>query len=48
MGAFSRRDSLGIKSDTEKVLNLFFPRERINQKGGLSVGEQQMLAIFVL
>ena len=47
MGAFSRRDSLGIKSDTERVLNLF-PRlrERLNQKGGtLSGGEQQMLAI---
>ncbi|HEY9651764.1 MAG TPA: ABC transporter ATP-binding protein [Coleofasciculaceae cyanobacterium] len=47
MGAFSRRDTLGIKSDTERVLNLF-PRlrERINQKGGtLSGGEQQMLAI---
>ena len=47
MGAFSRHDSLGIKSDTEKVLHLF-PRlrERINQKGGtLSGGEQQMLAI---
>jgi branched-chain amino acid transport system ATP-binding protein len=47
MGAFSRRDSLGIKSDTERVLHLF-PRlkERINQKGGtLSGGEQQMLAI---
>lgn len=47
MGAFSRRDTLGIKSDTEKVLHLF-PRlrERINQKGGtLSGGEQQMLAI---
>ena len=47
MGAFSRRDSLGIKSDKERVLNLF-PRlrERINQKGGtLSGGEQQMLAI---
>ncbi|MBV8887585.1 MAG: ABC transporter ATP-binding protein [Chroococcidiopsidaceae cyanobacterium CP_BM_RX_35] len=47
MGAFSRRDSLGIKSDTERILNLF-PRlrERINQKGGtLSGGEQQMLAI---
>lgn len=46
MGAFSRRD-LGIKSDKERVLNLF-PRlrERINQKGGtLSGGEQQMLAI---
>ena len=47
MGAFSRNDSLGIRSDTEKVLHLF-PRlrERINQKGGtLSGGEQQMLAI---
>jgi len=47
MGAFSRRDSLGIKSDLERVLNIF-PRlrERINQKGGtLSGGEQQMLAI---
>jgi branched-chain amino acid transport system ATP-binding protein len=47
MGAFSRRDSLGIKSDLERVLNVF-PRlrERINQKGGtLSGGEQQMLAI---
>ena len=47
MGAFCRRDSLGIKSDMERVLNLF-PRlrERISQKGGtLSGGEQQMLAI---
>ncbi len=47
MGAFSRRDSLGIKSDLEKVLHLF-PRlrERFQQKGGtLSGGEQQMLAI---
>ncbi len=47
MGAFSRRDTLGIKTDTERALTLF-PRlrERINQKGGtLSGGEQQMLAI---
>ncbi len=47
MGAYLRKDTLGIKSDTEKVLNLF-PRlrERISQKGGtLSGGEQQMLAI---
>lgn len=47
MGAFSRRDTLGIKSDREWVLTLF-PRlkERLNQKGGtLSGGEQQMLAI---
>lgn len=47
MGAFLRRDSLGIKSDTERVLHLFDRlEERINQKGGtLSGGEQQMLAI---
>lgn len=47
MGAFCRNDYLGIKSDKEKVLNLF-PRlrERLNQKAGtLSGGEQQMLAI---
>ncbi|MEG3987708.1 ABC transporter ATP-binding protein [Microcoleus sp. S28C3] len=47
MGAYLRNDTLGIKSDMEKALNLF-PRlrERINQKGGtLSGGEQQMLAI---
>ena len=47
MGAYLRNDTLGIKSDTELVLNLF-PRlrERISQKGGtLSGGEQQMLAI---
>ncbi|OKH50394.1 ABC transporter ATP-binding protein [Calothrix sp. HK-06] len=47
MGAFSRKDTLSIKSDLEYVLNLF-PRlrERISQKGGtLSGGEQQMLSI---
>lgn len=47
MGAFARNDSLGIKSDIERILHLF-PRlrERINQKGGtMSGGEQQMLAI---
>lgn len=47
MGAYLRNDTLGIKTDLEKVLHLF-PRlqERINQKGGtLSGGEQQMLAI---
>ncbi|XZO00665.1 MAG: ABC transporter ATP-binding protein [Microcoleus sp.] len=47
MGAYLRHDTLGIKSDMEKALNLF-PRlrERISQKGGtLSGGEQQMLAI---
>ena len=47
MGAYLRNDTLGIKSDMEKALNLF-PRlrERISQKGGtLSGGEQQMLSI---
>jgi branched-chain amino acid transport system ATP-binding protein len=47
MGAFSRRDPIGIQQDIERVLTLF-PRlkERIGQKGGtLSGGEQQMLAI---
>ena len=47
MGAYLRNDTLSIKSDMEKALNLF-PRlrERISQKGGtLSGGEQQMLAI---
>lgn len=47
MGAYLRKDTLGIKSDLEKVLHLF-PRlqERFNQKSGtLSGGEQQMLAI---
>ena len=47
MGAYLRNDTLGIKSDMEKALNLF-PRlrEGISQKGGtLSGGEQQMLAI---
>jgi branched-chain amino acid transport system ATP-binding protein len=46
MGAFSRTDKEGIRSDMEHVLTLF-PRlrERINQLGGtLSGGEQQMLA----
>jgi branched-chain amino acid transport system ATP-binding protein len=47
MGAFARRDRVGIKEDLERVLTLF-PRlgERLKQKGGtLSGGEQQMLAI---
>jgi branched-chain amino acid transport system ATP-binding protein len=47
MGAFSRKDSAGIKSDLDRVFTLF-PRlkERIGQKGGtLSGGEQQMLAM---
>lgn len=47
MGAFSRSDRQGIKSDLERALHLF-PRlqERIHQRAGtLSGGEQQMLAI---
>jgi branched-chain amino acid transport system ATP-binding protein len=47
MGAFARRDVVGIREDLERVLTLF-PRlrERLKQKGGtLSGGEQQMLAI---
>jgi branched-chain amino acid transport system ATP-binding protein len=47
MGAYLRKDSDGIKSDIDRVFELF-PRlkERISQKGGtLSGGEQQMLAM---
>ena len=47
MGAYTRRDSVGIEQDLQRVLTLF-PRlgERIKQPGGtLSGGEQQMLAI---
>jgi branched-chain amino acid transport system ATP-binding protein len=47
MGAYTRRDGAGIKSDLDMVLHLF-PRlrERTKQLGGcLSGGEQQMLAI---
>jgi branched-chain amino acid transport system ATP-binding protein len=47
MGAFSRKDAANIKSDMDRVFELF-PRllERAGQKGGtLSGGEQQMLAI---
>jgi branched-chain amino acid transport system ATP-binding protein len=47
MGAYARRDAPGIRSDMERVLELF-PRlqERIKQAGGtLSGGEQQMLAV---
>ena len=47
MGAFLRKDTAQIRSDMDRVLQLF-PRlkERINQKGGtMSGGEQQMLAI---
>jgi branched-chain amino acid transport system ATP-binding protein len=47
MGAFTRRDNAGIKSDIERVYELF-PRlkERERQKAGtMSGGEQQMLAM---
>jgi branched-chain amino acid transport system ATP-binding protein len=47
MGAFTRKDAAGIKSDLERVFTVF-PRlkERVRQTGGtLSGGEQQMLAI---
>ena len=46
MGAFLRKDTDGIKSDMDRVFEMF-PRlkERAQQKGGtLSGGEQQMLA----
>jgi branched-chain amino acid transport system ATP-binding protein len=47
LGAFLRKDKIGMSTDLEKVFMLF-PRlqERRNQKAGsLSGGEQQMLAI---
>jgi branched-chain amino acid transport system ATP-binding protein len=47
LGAFTRRDAAGVKTDLEQVLRLF-PRlkERLSQQAGtLSGGEQQMLAM---
>jgi branched-chain amino acid transport system ATP-binding protein len=47
MGAFARSDTVAIREDLERTLELF-PRlkERLKQRGGtLSGGEQQMLAI---
>ena len=47
LGAYLRRDRVGIKEDMEKVFDLF-PRlnERLKQPAGtLSGGEQQMLAM---
>jgi branched-chain amino acid transport system ATP-binding protein len=47
MGAYLRRDGVGMREDLDRVLALF-PRlkERLNQAGGtMSGGEQQMLAI---
>ncbi|MGE5653533.1 MAG: ABC transporter ATP-binding protein [Bacillota bacterium] len=47
MGAYLRKDKVGIADDLEKVFGLFpIMRERINQYAGtLSGGEQQMVAI---
>src|SRR5205085_1855851 len=47
LGAYTRKDTEGIRKDLDRVLGLF-PRlqERIGQSAGtLSGGEQQMLAI---
>lgn len=47
MGAFSRKDTAGIKNDLERVYTLFPKmKERTHQKAvTLSGGEQQMLAV---
>jgi branched-chain amino acid transport system ATP-binding protein len=47
LGAYSRRDTSGIRSDMDKVYDLFpVLSERRTEKAGLfSGGEQQMLAI---
>lgn len=47
MGAFNRRDQMGIKKDLEWIFSLFpVLKERLKQPGlTLSGGEQQMLAI---
>jgi len=47
LGAYTRRDRMGVRDDFERVFG-YFPRlrERIKQQAGtLSGGEQQMLAI---
>ncbi|HLT27197.1 MAG TPA: ABC transporter ATP-binding protein [Zeimonas sp.] len=46
LGAYTRRDSAGVKRDIDMVLD-YFPRlrERTGLAGYLSGGEQQMLAI---
>ena len=47
MGAYTRKDRVGVKQDMEQVLE-YFPvlKERIHQQAGtLSGGEQQMLVI---
>ncbi len=47
MGAFTRRDSQGIKQDIERMFEMFpILKQRHSQTGGtLSGGEQQMLAV---
>ena len=47
MGAYARKDKVGIEEDIEMVAELFpLLRERFRQLGGsLSGGEQQMLAV---
>lgn len=47
LGAITRRDSAGIRSDLNRVYDLFpILRDRTSQSGGtLSGGEQQMLAV---
>ena len=47
VGAFTRKDSRGVKRDFERILEYFPPlRKRLNVKAGyLSGGEQQMLVI---
>ncbi|MCK9905304.1 ABC transporter ATP-binding protein, partial [Frankia sp. Cpl3] len=47
MGAYQRKDKVGIKADMEKMMT-WFPilKERLTQLGGtMSGGQQQMLAI---
>lgn len=47
LGAYYRRDSVQMRQDLERVLELFpILRERLSQNGGLlSGGQQQMLAL---
>jgi branched-chain amino acid transport system ATP-binding protein len=47
MGAYTRRDSAGIRADLDRILNLFpVLAQRRKQPGGtLSGGEQQMLSV---
>ncbi len=47
MGAYTRRDSKGIKDDIERIFNYFpiLKARQTQEAGHLSGGEQQMLAI---